>query len=321
MSGGDKVWDGRGDRLSDARMSSNSGRAADDMRLGALHMRLLLHLGRQNSRRGWVRVSQTEIAERWGTTRSRVCVAVNQLVKWRYLKKRDQVQSGESFCLYKVLLDDDDGDEGGVLQEEHSPPEGGVPSTEQGCSPHDNTSVPHIGHTNREAEKADSPPKPPEGGGGGELLVDWIEELRAEGCAPDVLDHLLLPLLAAGLKPWKGADDPRLPARQLCEDFRRRTAPVLRAAADRLLDTHRYRLPPVAAVRAAVKAEGDRAWLAKRREQAVSAAEPEMQRFDAGSPEFERELARWRREDPAHARTIEQRGFVRLRIERRETAA
>lgn len=320
MSGSNKVWDGRGDALSDARLTQFSGRAADDMRLGALHMRLLLHFGRQNSRRGWVRISQTELAERWGASRTRISMAIKDLVAWRYLRKRSQEESGESFCLYKVLLDDDDGDEGGVSQGRHSPPEGVSPPGDTSVSSRDTRVSPSIEHTNRHTAIADSPPKPPEGGGGGKFSVDWIEELRAEGCAPHVLDHLLLPLLAAGLKPWKDADAKAV-ARQLCDDFRRRSAPVLRAAADRLLDTHRYRLPPVAAVRAAVKAEGDRAALAAMRGRSAVPGEPEMRRFDRGSPEYERELARWRREDPAHARTIEQRGFVRLRIERRETAA
>lgn len=164
------------------------------------------------------------------------------------------------------------------------------------------------------------PQSPPEGGGGGKFQLDWIEELRREGCAPQVLDHFLLPLIAAGLKPWKDAD-PRSVGRQLCEDFKRRSPEVLREAADRLLDTHRHRLPPVAAARAAVKAAGDRAALAAIRERVAAASEPEMQRFNRGTPEYERELARWRREDPDWAARIESQGFVRLRVERKEVAA
>jgi len=174
-------------------------------------------------------------------------------------------------------------------------------------------------NTNPLNKPFDSPPTPPEGGGGGIFSVDWIEELRAEGCAPVVLDHFLLPLLAAGLKPWKDVPDPKLPARQLCEDFKRRSPEVLREAADRLLDTHRHRLPPVAAARAAVKAAGDRAALLALRERSTGPSEPEMRRFDRGTPEYERELARWRREDPAWAARIESQGFVRLRV--REAAA
>lgn len=330
MSGaGERVWDGRGDRLSDARLFMGCGRAADDLRLTGLHLRLLIHLGRQNNRRGWVRISQTELAERWGVSRSRISVAVNELVNWRYVRKRSQAESRESFCLYKIILDDD-GEEGSVPDAEHSPQTGecsqggtppkarGVPDTEHGCSADGTGVFRSIGHTTEEAEEAASPPKPPEGGGGGIFSVDWIEELRAEGCAPVVLDHFLLPLLAAGLKPWKDAD-PRSVGRQLCEDFKRRSPAVLREAADRLLDTHRHRLPPVAVARTAVKAAGDRAALVAMRERSAGPSEPEMQRFDRGTPEYERELARWRREDPAWAARIESQGFVRLRV--REVAA
>ena len=297
-------------------MTTFSGRAADDLRLGALHMRLLLHLGRQNNRRGWVRISQTELAERWGASRTRLNMAIKELVAWRYLKKQSQEESGESFCLYKVLLDDDDVEEGGVSQARHSPCEGVSPPRDTRVSRSDTPVSPSIGHTNREADKADSPPKPPEGGGGGKIdPVDWVEDLRAEGCAAVVLDELLMPLLQAGLKAWKDVD-PRGPGRQLCEDFRRRSAAVLRAAASRLLDTHRYRLPPIAAVRTAVKAEGDRAALQVMRERAAAPAEPDLRRFDRGTPEYAAELARWQREDPAFAATIEQRGFVRIKVGR-----
>lgn len=131
----EKVYEGRGDMLSDARMSWIDGRAADDMRLKGLHMRLLLHVGRQNHRRGWLRLSQTELAEAWGVHRSSINRYVAQLVEWGYLDKREQADTGESFCVYKVRLDDGD-----VAPQKHDRM-GGVP-------PIGHTGgVPPIGHT------------------------------------------------------------------------------------------------------------------------------------------------------------------------------
>jgi hypothetical protein len=227
MSTGEKVWDGRGDRLCDARLSNNSGRAADDMRLSSVHMRLLLHLGRQNSRRGWVRISQSELAEKWSVSRSRLNVAVNQLVEWKYLRKQTQAQSGESFCLYKIILDEED-DEGSVPPREHPsragsvpsaehPPEGGsvpsragsVPSREQGCSAQGTGVFPIIEHTNRHAEEADDNPPLPHGadratGGKSDAGAGKrdaarnhvIERLRADAVDLDVVEYLLVPILS-----------------------------------------------------------------------------------------------------------------------------
>jgi hypothetical protein len=110
----EKTFDGRGDRLSDARMSMLSGRAADDLRLSGLHLRLLAHLGRQNHRRGWLRISQSELAEQWDVSRQRVNMAIRDLVGWRYVLKRDQKKTGESFCTYKTRLDDPEDAEEGV---------------------------------------------------------------------------------------------------------------------------------------------------------------------------------------------------------------
>lgn len=107
----ERVWDGRGDRLCDARFYWGSGRAADDLRLTGIHMRLLLHLGRQHQRRGWVLVSQSEIAERWSVSRQSINLAIKELVDWGYLSKQSQAESGESFCLYRLLLNEDDGEE------------------------------------------------------------------------------------------------------------------------------------------------------------------------------------------------------------------
>lgn len=107
MAISEKIWDGRGDRMIDARYTQFPGQAADDLRLTGVHLRILTHVGRQNQRRGWLRLSQTELAVAWGLSRQRVNMGVADLVTWGYLKKQDQAQTRESFCLYKVADGDD----------------------------------------------------------------------------------------------------------------------------------------------------------------------------------------------------------------------
>ena len=104
-TGGERIWDGRGGALDDARMTVAHGRLADDLRLGVTHFRVMAHVGRQNSQRGWLRVSQSELATRWDCHRNSVNRAFGDLVRWGYLTQRTQKEAGESFCLYKVALD------------------------------------------------------------------------------------------------------------------------------------------------------------------------------------------------------------------------
>lgn len=101
----ERIWDGRGEALDDARLTTADGRMADDLRLKGLHFRIMAHVGRQNHRRGWLRVSQTELAERWQCHRVALNRAFKQLVEWSYLLQQTQEEAGESFCLYKVALD------------------------------------------------------------------------------------------------------------------------------------------------------------------------------------------------------------------------
>jgi hypothetical protein len=143
----DMVWEGRGDKLTDARATMFAAAAADDLRLSATHLRILTYLGRQNERRGWLRVSQKDLAATWGVSRQRVNTAVGELIRFGYVAMQSQAESGESFCLYKVLLDTDivvppnsraddtatgsadEGDtplEGGVSRPGDTPLEGGV---------------------------------------------------------------------------------------------------------------------------------------------------------------------------------------------------
>lgn len=135
----ERIWDGRGEALDDARLTTADGRMADDLRLKGLHFRVMAHVGRQNHRRGWLRVSQTELAERWDCHRVALNRTFKDLVEWRYLLQRTQEEAGESFCLYKVALDGETDDgaapvkpatvtaqaEGGVKPTGYTPPGGG----------------------------------------------------------------------------------------------------------------------------------------------------------------------------------------------------
>ncbi len=167
----ERVWDGRGDALEDARLTTVDGRMADDLRLKLPHFRVMAHVGRQNGRRGWLRISQTELARRWGMGRTTVSRACNDLVAWGYLMQQSQHEAGESFCQYKVRLDGEDStpgptqvgeanpleikgsagriandeidpDQGGVCATEHTPQTGGsVLPTAHMCAPTDYTGV------------------------------------------------------------------------------------------------------------------------------------------------------------------------------------
>jgi hypothetical protein len=107
-----RVWDGRGDALGESRLTTAAGRMADDLRLKLPHFRIMAHVGRQNAQRGWLRVSQSELAERWACHRNTLNRAFLDLVEWRYLLQRTQEEAGESFCLYKVSLDGDEPSDG-----------------------------------------------------------------------------------------------------------------------------------------------------------------------------------------------------------------
>ncbi len=160
--GVERVWDGRGDALTDARLTISAGRLADDLRCGVTHLRIMAHVGRQNGQRGWLRVSQSELAERWACHRNTVNRAFADLVAWGYLRQRTQSESGESFCLYSVALDRDDdsveeppGDrkaDAGCTMVSAPHAERGALSGVHQCTPHADTSAqppcapPHYRH-------------------------------------------------------------------------------------------------------------------------------------------------------------------------------
>ena len=146
------VWDGRGERGEDARYSIMAGRAASDRLLKCVHFRILAHLGRFNQRKGWCRLNQSELAALFGVHRQAINKAINQLVKWRYIEKRDQADSGESFCLYRAMIDAVESlkDKGGSVCSRRHPLRAGVSGIAD-------TSVGQSGHPCTPG--ADTPPR------------------------------------------------------------------------------------------------------------------------------------------------------------------
>ena len=290
---GEKVWEGRGEGVANARKAETAGRAADDLRLTGLHLRILLHVGRQNANRGWLRLSQQELGKAWRVSRSRLSTAVNDLAEMLYLDKLGQSATGESFCHYRIRLDDDAGTgpyRGEPLWIEPGEAVDGVPAAAQeghgspenegvfpggntpGVFPGGNTSVPARGNTSVPTQGThnrlsptnteDSPP-PPEGGRAGgtrtrkraEAGPRWAAAVLARLLAEPrhEVAAKLLTPLCRLLDPPKSGD-----GEAWCEHLARRLVdtpgPVLSAAADALLDVQGHRVPPVPAVLEAVKA-------------------------------------------------------------------
>jgi hypothetical protein len=123
------VWDGRGERGEDARLSIMAGRTATDQRLKLVHFRILAHLGRFNHKKGWCKLNQAELAKMFGINRRTVNGAVSQLVDWQYLEKQSQKEAGESFCLYRVVIDRPDEDGAASGSGDAGPSEGEIPTS------------------------------------------------------------------------------------------------------------------------------------------------------------------------------------------------
>lgn len=220
---GNRVWEGRGDRLQNARLTIFDARISDDTRCHEPHFRVMAHVGRQNNARGWLRVSQSELAERWGLHRNSVNRAFGDLVCWGYLLKRSQTQSGESFCQYKVALDGGDPPaERGVVADAGCTT-GGAPHGGLGAQPH---CAPHTLYTRARRQTPTTtekkPPLPPQAGGqssdgfSGTMSGPAVEALRAlvADCPRDpVVERVLLPLLA---KKRFSAADPAAALAQVC---------------------------------------------------------------------------------------------------------
>lgn len=183
----------------DARWSNTSARCADDLRLTAVHFRLLQYLGRVNSHYGWCELSQTGLAARWGLARQSVNAAVGELVEWGYVEKRGQDETRLSVCHYRIIVDAPvcETPLGGVSPVDDTPAEGGV-------SPVDDTSVTQEATpvspltTHKEDQRSKTPPLPPAGGDSSDARAEsFLAKLRAEHPHDVVVERLIAPLLAA----------------------------------------------------------------------------------------------------------------------------
>ena len=282
----ERIWDGRGDALGDARLSIAAGRLADDLRAKVLHFRVMAHVGRQNHARGWLRVSQSELAERWQCHRVTLNRAFKDLVEWGYLVQRTQEEAGESFCLYKVDLDG--GDDTDRSPPARAPAKVKTARRDGGeCSP-ETTHVQSGGYTcvagettppiNRARAHRLSPTyadnkththspvavcvsegsigNPEEAAGWAD---GWTEDARAEVGrvrSSAVVAHVADPFIAmvrGTLRPQKGAD-PVAYVRQLSRHLREFSPHVLAAAADALVAERNGRMPGIAELLIVVRA-------------------------------------------------------------------
>lgn len=278
------IWDGRGDRLVDARWTMLPGRVADDTRLAVIHLRLLLHMGRQNAQRGWLRLSQTEMAATWQVSRQRLNEAIGQLVAWGYVERRGQDETGESFCLYRVSDKEPDqqvvhtpstGGEGGEQGEggecpaQGTPPGGVSPPGDTRVPKLGDTSVPYIGHTTDYPTIAETLPPTPQGAGEGQLQLGsdgrgwarrWtaearaaVAEVRGSVTRSAIATHLLEPL--RGLLNPPAEADAACYVRQLAAQVDATSPEALAAVAGRLVRERKRDLPSVADIATAVRTE------------------------------------------------------------------
>ncbi len=91
----------------DPRYTIFAARAVFDERLTAMDVRVLAALGTFTDRQGWCFPSQTTIAKRLGTGRTRVNASIKSLVAAGYVQAVDQWKEGgaQTVSLYRVLMD------------------------------------------------------------------------------------------------------------------------------------------------------------------------------------------------------------------------
>jgi hypothetical protein len=149
------------------------GPALTDMRVSRLQAAILGHVGRY---KGWVALDQGHLARWFGVKRPSVNAAVAALVDLGYVERLTQAQTGDTFCLYKIVIDASDGTD---TTREACQPEPDTPSTggvsapdEHPCQPEPDTGVSHgltpsggVVHSSRAdldlTRSTRSPPPPP----------------------------------------------------------------------------------------------------------------------------------------------------------------
>lgn len=91
----------------DPRYTLFAARAVFDDRLSAMDVRVLAALGTFTDRQGWCHPSQTTIANRLGTSRTRVNSSLKSLVEAGYVQTVKQAldNGAQTVSLYRVLMD------------------------------------------------------------------------------------------------------------------------------------------------------------------------------------------------------------------------
>ncbi|MDQ8700586.1 hypothetical protein [Hyphomicrobium sp. LHD-15] len=190
-----------------ARYSHVPPRAATDERLTLAHLRVLVLIGKVNTKQGWCQLSQTAAADLFGMHRNTVNAAISDLVEWLYVERRTQKQTKTAFCHYRVLIDEPETDEG-VPPTDGTPSEMDVPHTDgTGATPESCTGAADGRHApiNRDRareikDQRSLPPKSPDGGLEAKSLngkAAWLAALLESGKHRDAVDGLIAPLLAS----------------------------------------------------------------------------------------------------------------------------
>lgn len=160
MAESEFVWDGRGNRGDKARLSVVPAKAATDPRLGKLHLKILLFIGRFDARKGWCRVSQTSLARKWAVTRQSVNKAFGELAEWGYFAKQNQQRTGESFCLYRLLFNSEENvrtSNSAIGEGVSGKPDTGVERTDTRVSSNKDTLISRIGDIESEVDTSSDP--------------------------------------------------------------------------------------------------------------------------------------------------------------------
>lgn len=238
----------------DARYAHVPPRAATDERLTLVHLRMLILIGKVNTKQGWCQLSQKAAADLFGMHRKTVNAAVADLVAWGYVDRRTQTETKTSFCHYRVLIDEPEFAEG-VPPQDGTPPGGGVPPYEgTGVTPGSYTGVPpetappiYKARAREIRDQRSLSPLSPQGGAwasgwtlASQRLVDEMRSSPLEGRIA-VAEHFV-DAVRATLTPPRSVDAEAY-TRQLANRLSVFAADVLAATAQQMINTRGTSLP------------------------------------------------------------------------------
>jgi len=258
-----------------ARYAILPARIVEDDRATKIHWRLMGYLGRVNTNKGWLEFSQTELAVQWGYERRSLNNAVAQLVKWGYVEKRSQAETGTSRCHYRTLMDAPEVPGNAATSTVDTTDKIGESSA--GSHAADGTDECHVadgtgamqqmaGVPCRKAQSLDQgsidlPPLPPEGEreGRGGLAKGWgkealqaVDELRTSFTRSHIVPAFVEPVCSI-LNPPRQANGAAY-LRQLTNRLGNYSEEALQRAGDALIEARKRDLPAVPDVVAVVKA-------------------------------------------------------------------